>query len=74
MAADNDRKENMGNVLRYSGIGFQIAGSLVLGLAIGYGLDKWLKTPQPFFMLGCSVVFLFGGMYLAFRDFLKKDK
>ncbi len=68
----DDKKNSLNTVMRYSGIGFQIGGSVLLGFAIGYGLDKWLHTSQPYFMLAFSLIFLGGGMYLAFRDLLKK--
>ncbi|MFN8285270.1 MAG: AtpZ/AtpI family protein [Chitinophagales bacterium] len=73
MQPKEDKKSTLNNALRYSGIGFQIAGALILGFAIGYGLDKWAHTSQPYFTLLFSVIFLGGGMYLAFRDLLKKS-
>ncbi len=57
--------------MRYSGLGFQIAGALAVGAFIGYELDKWLKTSKPYFTMLCSVLFLFVGMYAAFKDLLK---
>jgi F0F1-type ATP synthase assembly protein I len=66
-------KENSGvnSYMRYSGIGFQIAGSLGLGIFIGYELDKWLKTSKPYCTMFSGLLFLFVGMYFAFRDLLK---
>ena len=68
--ADNGNK-NANSYMRYSGLGFQIAGALALGVFIGYELDKWLKTSKPYFTMLCSVLFLFVGMYAAFKDLLK---
>ena len=65
-------KKAIDSYLRYSGIGFQLAGSIAAGVFIGYELDKWLKTPGPYFTLGCSLIFMVAGFYLAFRDFFKK--
>lgn len=67
---DNEKKPPANDYLRYSGLGFQIAGSILLGVLLGYYLDKWLNT-KPYLLLTCSVTFLFAGMYLAFRDLLK---
>ncbi len=73
MKEKEEKKSPLNTAFRYSGIGFQIAGSLILGFAIGYGLDKWAHTSQPYFTLVFSLIFLGGGMYLAFRDLLKKS-
>jgi F0F1-type ATP synthase assembly protein I len=64
-------KKGMNSYMRYSGIGFQIAGAAAFGCFIGYELDKYLKTSQPYFTLAFAIIFLFAGMYLAFRDLLK---
>jgi F0F1-type ATP synthase assembly protein I len=66
-------KKAVNSYLKYSGLGFQIAGTLAAGVFLGYWLDKWFKTQQPYFMLACSFTFLIAGMYLGFRDFLKKN-
>lgn len=67
-------KKQVNNYLKYSGIGFQIAGVIGVGVAIGYGLDKWLKTPGPYFTAGFALVFIFLAMYVAFKDFLRKPE
>ena len=67
-------KEDKGgfqSYMRYSGIGFQIAGALGLGVFIGYELDKWLHTAKPYFMLLFGLAFLFVGMFFAFRDLMR---
>ena len=69
---EDKKKPPLNNYLRYSGLGFQIAGSVGLGVLIGYGLDKWLKTSGPYFTLAFSVVFMVAGLYLGLRDFMKK--
>jgi F0F1-type ATP synthase assembly protein I len=40
---DNDRK-TWRQIGRLSNLGFVLPGAVVLGLAIGAGLDHWLKT------------------------------
>ena len=64
-------KQGVQSYMRYSGLGFQIAGALAIGAFIGYELDKWLKTGKPYFTMLFSVIFLFVGMYAAFKDLLK---
>jgi ATP synthase protein I len=39
-----DRKELFRELGRYSALGLEMALSVVIGLAIGYYLDKWLGT------------------------------
>lgn len=68
MASEN----NSNNYLKYSGIGFQIAGMIGAGVFIGYELDKWLRTSQPYFTLGLSLLFVPMGLYLGLREFSKK--
>jgi len=58
--------------LRYSGIGFQLAGTIGVGVFLGYELDKWFKTSGPYFTVALSLIFMVAGFYLAFRDFFKK--
>jgi F0F1-type ATP synthase assembly protein I len=58
--------------LRYSGLGFQIAGIVAVGVFIGYELDKWLKTPKPYFTAFVSLAFVFLALYVGLKDFLKK--
>ncbi|HLP19087.1 MAG TPA: AtpZ/AtpI family protein [Chitinophagales bacterium] len=67
-------KKQVNNYLKYSGIGFQIAGVIGVGVAIGYGLDKWLHTPGPYFTAGFALIFIVLAMYVAFKDFLRKPE
>ncbi len=39
-------KKGINNYLRYSGLGFQIAGTVAIGVFIGYELDKCWKLPS----------------------------
>jgi len=67
----NKDKVGSNNYLEYSGLGFQIAGTVAVGFFIGYELDKWLNTSQPYFTAIVSLVFVFLGLYLGLKDFLK---
>lgn len=66
--------ENLNSYMKYSAIGFQIGGSLAGGALIGYFIDKKMGNEQPYFMAAFSIVFLFGGMYVAFKDFINPKK
>ena len=65
-------KKPINSYLRYSGLGFQLAATIGLGVFIGVELDKWAKTSQPWFTIGSSILFLVVGFYASFKDLLKK--
>ena len=67
-----EEKDAANSYLKYSGMGFQLAGTIAVGFFIGYGIDKWLGTKQPFFTLGFSVLFLVLAFYIVFRNLMKK--
>lgn len=58
--------------LRYSGIGFQLAATIGVGVFIGYELDKWQKTSQPYYTIGCSILFLVVGFYVMFKELMRR--
>ena len=64
-------KDGVNNYLKYSGLGFQIAGTVAVGVFIGYELDKWLQTSKPYFTAIVSLVFVFLGLYIGLREFIK---
>ena len=72
MKNETPKEKPINSYMRYSGIGFQLAGTIGVGVFIGVELDKWLKTSKPWFTMGCAFVFMSAGFYLAFRDLLKK--
>jgi ATP synthase protein I len=46
---------------RMMAIGFELAGSIVGGLALGYYLDQYLGT-EPLFLLLCTLAGMAGGL------------
>jgi|GEM_PF-1286066 len=71
---EKTKHEDNFSAMRYVGLGFQIAGTIGAGVALGWFLDKKLATPKPYFTIVCSMVFLVAGMYLGFKDLLKVKK
>lgn len=59
------------NYLKYSGIGFQIAGGIGAGALLGWFIDKKMENEAPIFTALLSILFLFASMYLAFKDLIK---
>ena len=57
--------------LKYSGLGFQLIGALLLGLWVGKWLDKKLGT-EPYLLAFCLLFGLGAGMYLIIKDLIKK--
>lgn len=54
-------------ILRFAGMGFQLAAAIGLGVMAGLKLDEWLEWKQP---LGTAVMALVGlaaGMYQILR-------
>jgi F0F1-type ATP synthase assembly protein I len=60
------------NLMKYSGIGFQIAAITGVGALIGYFLDKKFSPGNPYFLAGGAILFLFLALFIAFRGLLKE--
>jgi F0F1-type ATP synthase assembly protein I len=58
---------------RYLALGFQIAGSIVGGLLVGYFLDDYLKT-APLFTLSLTIGGLVGAMRLLLWSLKKTSR
>lgn len=72
MESNDEMQKQVKNYLRYSGIGFQIAGTIGVGVFIGYELDKWMQTSQPYFTLGFALVFIPLGLYIGLKEIVSK--
>ena len=66
------RKQSLNAIARYSGLGAQIAVAVTLGLLAGKWLDKHFHTTQPLFTAGLSILGVFVGLYIFFKDIFKK--
>lgn len=62
------------NALRYSGVGFQIVGTAVLGFFLGVKIDGWLHTKKPYFTALLAILFTLAGLYLGLREFIQPKK
>jgi len=70
MNLDRDALINSG---RYLALGFQIAGSIVAGLLVGYFLDDYLKT-APLFTLTLTLGGLVGALRLLLWSLKKTSR
>jgi len=60
------------NYVKYSGMVFQLAIVIGLGVWGGRSLDKYLDLKFPAFTLIFLFVALFAGMYWTLKDLIKK--
>lgn len=65
-------KSNSGDILKYSGMAFEMAAYIAVGLLIGHFLDKWLKTTQPYFTLLFAVLFISAYFVRLVKDLSRK--
>ena len=65
--------DNPNNILKYSGMAFQIGACIVIGFFGGMKIDEWLGLKKvPVFTLVLGLFGVVAGIYLSIRDFLKK--
>lgn len=75
MKQNTEPQRQINNYLKYSGIGFQIAGTIGAGVFAGYWLDKYFDTTQPYFTLVFALVFIPLGLYTGLKElFSRKGK
>ncbi len=66
----DDLKEDL---RRYGGLGVDLVANTLVGLAIGYLLDRWLGT-TPWLMISGLVLGAAAGFMTIFRSLSDKDK
>lgn len=57
----------------YLGLGWQMVITILLGIAIGYYLDKYFETKQIFSII-CSIIFILLALYNFIRTVINLDK
>jgi ATP synthase protein I len=68
-ALGEDKIKMFKQIASYSTLGLEMGLSVAVGVAIGYYLDKWLKT-DPWFLL----IFIFLGAVAGFRSLYRALK
>ena len=66
------KKNNVNDVLKYSGMAFQMAFALALGWWMGRWLDRYFQTVKPYFALAFSILFLAAYFVKLIRDISRK--
>ena len=64
-------KKQLNNFAKYSGIGFQMAAIILVGVFGGVKLDEFLAWGFPVFTVVFSLLAVFLAIYYAVKDFLK---
>lgn len=54
--------------LKYSGLGFQLAGLVILGLFVGKWIDSSLNLDKPIFAMLLILIFFSGFMYKLYME------
>ena len=69
-ASRDEVRKNSTSILRFAGMGFQLAAAIGLGVVVGMKVDEHLMWEQP---MGTALFGLFGlatGMYQVLRSLL----
>ncbi|MBK7871619.1 MAG: AtpZ/AtpI family protein [Saprospiraceae bacterium] len=69
---DEDKRSQPVQYMKYTGMAFQMAATIAIGVLLGRFLDRRLHTEQAYFTALFALVFTVAAMYLAVKDFLKK--
>lgn len=67
----NKKNDQLKNFARYSGLGFQILLSLLLGFFAGQKLDEWTGTQNPWFTILLIFVSFFASMVYLIKKLPK---
>lgn len=63
-------KRNSNDVLKYSGMAFQLAIILAVGMFLGQKLDAYFATEKPYLTALCTLIALPIALYSTLKDFL----
>lgn len=66
------KKQPIDNALKYSGIAFTLAATLMAGAFIGQKLDAYFQLDRPYLTALITLLALFAGFYLSLKDLLFK--
>lgn len=63
-----DSKKRYPTFVQYSGIGFQMLGTIGLGVWAGMKLDTWQGNKTPVWTITLSLTAIFASLYLFIRQ------
>ena len=59
--------------MKYSGMGIQMGGIILIGAYAGQKLDAHFQTSKPYFTVALALFSTFAALYLVLKDFIKKQ-
>ena len=72
MTKDQEKKLSKGTkVLKYSGMTFQIAAYIGVGVFIGKKIDEKLGLEDPYLTALFAIIFLVTGLFVTLKDVFK---
>jgi F0F1-type ATP synthase assembly protein I len=69
---ESKNKSKPNDVLKYSGMAFEMFAFIGVGLLLGRFLDKWVKSSDPYFTLGLGILFLSAYFVRLVKDLSRK--
>jgi len=66
---EKKKKDSSQSYMKYAGLGFEFLACVLLFMGLGYGLDTWVGTEKPWFLLVCLVIGCVAGIYLLVKRF-----
>jgi len=63
-------KKKFDDFIRYSGLAFEMAAIMGVGVWLGIKIDDWLNLEFPAFTLGLMILSVIAAIYHAVRKFL----
>lgn len=70
MENKNQKKERPNSYLKYSSLGFQMVGSLVLAAWVGIKLDEHFHVKAHLFTIFLMLFAVVGSLYMVVKDLL----
>ena len=71
---NNRKKPPLYNYSKYTGIGFQIAAAVAVGVILGNWLDNQFPNQYHLFTLLLSLLAIGGSLYLIIKEFNNGNK
>lgn len=69
-ASRSEVKNNSTSILRFAGMGFQLAAAIGLGVVVGMKMDEYLLWEQPMGTALFGLIGLAAGMYQVLKALL----
>ncbi|MFT6814573.1 MAG: ATP synthase protein I [Sphingobacteriales bacterium] len=64
----DEKKKQIGNFAKYTGIGFQMLGIILTAVWIGTVCDEKFETNTPWFTVAFSLIGVFVSMYTVIKS------